>query len=113
MRNRRIIDAHIAAHGARLHPLVEADTVGAIYAHLTNSDLATVASHAWLQRFGVPRGLAARPMVQDHPGPAVGLIVLDREPNSIVAQALVAAGLPDDFTTTLQSSLDAWLTPPV
>jgi DNA-binding transcriptional LysR family regulator len=112
MRNRRIIEAHVAADGAQLHPVVEADTVGAIYAHLTNSALATIASHTWLHGFGVPRGLGARPMVQDHPGAAVGLIVLDREPNSIVAQALVAAGLHADFTATLQSALDTWLTPP-
>jgi DNA-binding transcriptional LysR family regulator len=112
MRNRRIIDAHIAADGAQLHPTVEADTVGAIYAHLTNSDMATIASHAWLHGFGVPRGLAARPMVQDQPGPAVGLIVLDRELNSIVAQALVAAGSHADFSGTLRSALDAWPAPP-
>jgi DNA-binding transcriptional LysR family regulator len=109
MRNRRIIDAHIAAEGARLYPVVEADTVGALYAHLTNSDLATVASHAWLHGFGVPPGLAIRHMVQHDLGPAVGLIVLDREPSSIVANALVAAGAHADFSGTLQSALDAWL----
>ncbi|WP_245848873.1 LysR family transcriptional regulator [Mycobacterium palustre] len=113
MRNRRIIDAHMAADGARLHPVVEADTVGALYAHLSNPNMATIASHTWLYGFGVPHGLSARPMVQETPGPAVGLIVLDREPNSIAAQALVAAGSQVDFTTTLRSALDTWLAPPV
>jgi DNA-binding transcriptional LysR family regulator len=110
MRNRRIIDANMAADGARFHPVVEADTVGALFAHLTDLGLATVASHTWLHAFGVPRGLAARPMVQRGQGPAVGLIVLDREPNSIVAEALVSAATAADFAGILQSALDASLT---
>jgi hypothetical protein len=32
-------------------------------------------------------------MVALQPGPAVGLIVLDREPNSLVAEALFAAAV--------------------
>jgi DNA-binding transcriptional LysR family regulator len=112
MRNRRIIDAQMAADGARLQPVVEADTVGAIYAHLGDSKLATIASHAWLHGFGVPIGFGARPMVQNNPGPAVGLLVLDREPNSIVAEALAVAGAQADFTKTLQLALENRLTPP-
>jgi hypothetical protein len=83
--------------------------VGALFAHLADVELATVASHTWLHAFGVPRGLAARPMVQNGAGPAVGLIVLDRKPNSIVAEALVAAATDVDFAGVLQSALDTWL----
>jgi len=39
----------------------------------------------------LPVARAMRPMVEQGPGPAVGLIVLDREPNSLVAQALMDA----------------------
>jgi DNA-binding transcriptional LysR family regulator len=111
MRNRRIIDGKMAAEGARFHPVVEADTVGALFAHLADTELklATVASHTWLHAFGVPHGLAARPMVQNGKGPSVGLIVLDREPNSIVAEALVSAAIDVDFTGVLHSALDTWL----
>ena len=108
MRNRRIIDGNMAADGARFHPVMEADTVGALFAHLAGLELATVASHTWLHAFGVPDGLAARPIVQNGEGPAVGLIVLDREPNSIVAEALVSAATEVDFATVLQSALDRW-----
>jgi DNA-binding transcriptional LysR family regulator len=108
MRNRRIIDGNMAADGARFHPVMEADTVGALFAHLAGLELATVASHTWLHAFGVPDGLAARPMVQNGKGPAVGLIVLDRKPNSIVAEALVSAATEVDFATVLQSALDRW-----
>ncbi|WP_407661925.1 LysR substrate-binding domain-containing protein [Mycolicibacterium chlorophenolicum] len=108
MRNRRIIDANMAADGARFLPIVESDNVGALFAHLTDTGLATVACHTWLHAFGVPPGMAARPMQQNGPGPTVGLIVLDREPNSIVAEALVAAAKATGFTAILQTALDRW-----
>jgi len=91
MRNRRIIDANMAADGAQFSPVVEADTVGALYTHIKTLRLASVVAHTWLDAFGMPDGLAMRPMVEQGPGPAVGLIVLDREPNSLVAQALLEA----------------------
>ncbi|MBS1693373.1 MAG: LysR family transcriptional regulator [Actinobacteria bacterium] len=113
MRNRRIIDGYMAAEGAWFQPAVEADTVGALYAHLAASELATVASHTWLHAFGVPRGMAVRPMVRYGAGPAVGLIILDRRPTSIVAEALVAAAATVDFAAVLQSALDTQLGEPV
>lgn len=90
MHNRRILDANMAAVGVRHRPAVEADSVDALFAHLTHSRRATIASTAWLTQLGVPPGFAARPMVADGPGPAIGLVVLDRAPASIVAAALVA-----------------------
>lgn len=92
MRNRRIIDTQMAAAGARFDPVVEADTVGALYSHVTGLGLATIASHAWLHAFGVPAGFAVRPMAGEGPGPTVGLVTLRREPNPIVvAEALMTA----------------------
>jgi DNA-binding transcriptional LysR family regulator len=111
MRNRRILAANIAAAGARFDPVVEADTVGALFAHLAGRELATIASHAWLYAFGVPHGLAARPMAQSAPGPAVGLTVLDRKPNSIMADAIIEAAATADYGTVLQQARDRWLSP--
>lgn len=109
MRNRRIIDANMAADGAVFQPVVESDSVGALYAHLANGDLATVASHAWLHAFGVPVGMDARPLSQRDRAAAVGLIVRGREPNSIVAEALMAAAVKADFAATLESASTQWL----
>jgi DNA-binding transcriptional LysR family regulator len=91
MRNRRILDANMTADGAQFTPVVETDTVGALYTHIKTLRIASVVAHTWLDAFGMPDGLAVRPMVEMGPGPAVGLIVLDREPNSLVAQALLEA----------------------
>jgi DNA-binding transcriptional LysR family regulator len=63
----------------------------ALYTHIKTLRMASVVAHTWLDAFGMPDGLATRPMVEQGPGPAVGLIVLDREPNSLVAQALLEA----------------------
>lgn len=90
MRNRRILDANMAAEGIHYRPAVEADSVDALYAHLAHSRRATIASTAWLPQLGVPEAFAARPMVKHGPSPAIGLVVLDRAPTSIVAAALVA-----------------------
>jgi DNA-binding transcriptional LysR family regulator len=106
MRNRRIIERNVAAEGARLRPVVETDTVGALFAHLTTLQFATIASTAWLSAFGIAEGLAIRRMAARGPGPAVGLIVLDRKPESIAARALVKAAGEADVAGALDAVLD-------
>lgn len=107
MRNRRIIDANMAAAGARFTPVVEADTVGALYAHMTELSAASIVAHPWLHAFGVPPGHAVSPMIDTGPRHAVGFIAL--EPNSIVAHALTVAASNADIAATLNESLKALL----
>ena len=97
MRNRRILDANMAAEGIHYRPVVEADSVDALYAHLSHPRRATIATTAWLPQLGVPQGFIARPMVKHGPSPAIGLVVLDRAPASIVAAALVAVATDIDI----------------
>jgi len=101
MRNRRILDANMAAEGIHYRPAVEADSVDALYAHLTHTRRATIASTAWLPQLGVPQGFSARPMVKHGPSPAIGLVVLDRAPASIVAAALVAVATDIDLAARI------------
>ncbi|MDG4667764.1 LysR family transcriptional regulator [Mycobacterium sp. 236(2023)] len=104
MRNRRILDANMAAEGVRYRPVVEADSVDALYAHLTHSRRATIASTAWLPQLGVPNSFAARPMVQHGQRPPIGLVVLDRAPASIVAAALVAVAADLDLGSQINTA---------
>ena len=104
MRNRRIIESNVAAEGGRFTPVVEADTVGALYAHLVEMPLASIVSHSWLQALGVPEGLAVRPMAQRELGPWVGVIVLDRKPKSVIAEALLSAASAPDLANALRKS---------
>jgi DNA-binding transcriptional LysR family regulator len=104
MRNRRILDANMAAEGVHYRPAVEADSVDALYAHLAHSRRATIASTAWLPQLGVPTGFAARPMVKHGPSPAIGLVVLDRAPASIVAAALVEVADAVDLAALIENA---------
>ncbi|MDH6194728.1 DNA-binding transcriptional LysR family regulator [Mycobacterium frederiksbergense] len=109
MRNRRILDANMAVEGAQYRPVVEADSVDALYAHLTHSGRATIASTAWLPQLGVPTGFVARPMVQHGPRPAIGLVVLDRAPASIVAAALVEVAAAVDLGASIRASVTRYM----
>ncbi|WP_232664907.1 LysR family transcriptional regulator [Pseudonocardia sp. TRM90224] len=96
MQNRRIIDRYCAAAGVELTPSVEADTVSALYAHVATRRWSTVVAHAWLHLFGVPDGMRVIPV----DGPArthrIGLVLTEREPQPMLARALVdVAGMVD------------------
>ena len=109
MRNRRIIDAYMAAEGIRARPVVEADTVGALYAHLKGLRLATIASTAWLPAFGVPDGMVVRPIAYSGPGPAIGLILRNPEQQTIIGDALEAAAAELNFDEMFSAALGQWI----
>lgn len=106
MRNRRILDANMAVEGVSYRPTVEADSVDALYAHVTHSQRATIASTAWLPQLGVPPGFAARPMVRHGPSPMIGLVVLDRAPASLVAAALATVAADVDIAARIDRKWD-------
>jgi hypothetical protein len=64
-----------------------------------------VIAHAWLQLFGVPDGLQVVPMEPPRRSHRVGLVLADRDPEPMLARALldVVAGLD------VQVELDALL----
>ncbi|MEJ2865883.1 LysR family transcriptional regulator [Actinomycetospora flava] len=93
MRNRRILEAGALAAGARLDPVIEANSVAALYSHAAQG-WSTVVAHTWLDSFGVPPGMRAVPL-PPVPTPPVGVLTAADEPLSLVAAALLE-GL-DDF----------------
>lgn len=103
MQNRRILDETMAAAGARLAPVVEADTVGALYAHVATRRWSTIIAHTWQHAFGIPAGLRAIPFAGHRPQPAVGLVTTDRQPTSIMAGALLEAARDLDVSGLLGS----------
>lgn len=105
MQNRRILEARIAAAGARLEPAVESDTVAALYAHVTTGRWSSIIAHAWLHAFGVPPGLCVVPMAEPSPRPTIGLVTADHEPTSIVASALIDSVSGVDVVGVLDDSL--------
>ncbi|MFI1733263.1 LysR family transcriptional regulator [Streptomyces acidicola] len=109
MRNRRIIDECFAADGATAAPAIETDSVAGLYAHLPGGRWSSVISHAWLHMFGVPEGMRVVPLTGAAHGPRVGLVVAHSEPESVLAEALVAvareAGVRDALDELLHSYL--------
>jgi DNA-binding transcriptional LysR family regulator len=89
MENRRIIDRNFAEAGVTVTPVVEADTVSAIYAHVAAMRLSTIIAHAWLHMFGVPEGMRLVPLERPQRSYQVGLVLADRDPEPMLARALL------------------------
>lgn len=89
MRNRRIIEAAALTEGATVVPVVEVDSVAALYTHAAQG-WSTVVAHTWLKSFGVPDGMRAVPL-PPAAAPPVGVLTTADEPLSMVATALLDA----------------------
>lgn len=100
MRNRQILEAAVSAAGGRLDPVVETDTVDALYAHL-GTGRSCIVAHAWMHAFGVPDGMRAIPMAGATPRPPVGLVISDQQPLSIVAAAVLDVAVDLDVARRL------------
>ncbi|MFH8554914.1 LysR family transcriptional regulator [Streptomyces celluloflavus] len=109
MRNRRIMDGCFAADGVAATPAVESDTVAGLYAHLADGNWSSVISHAWLHMFGVPEGMRVLPLEGPAHGPRVGLVLGDRDPESVLARELWEtarqAGVRDTLDDVLRRHL--------
>lgn len=106
MQNRRILDRNFAEAGVTVDPSVEADTVSAIYGHVATGRWSSVIAHAWLHLFGVPEGLRVVPLDRPRVTNQVGLVLADRDPEPMLARALLDATSRVD----LQDKLDQLLT---
>jgi DNA-binding transcriptional LysR family regulator len=110
MQNRRIIDRNFAEAGVTVTPSVEADTVSAIYAHVGTKRWSSVIAHAWLHVFGVPEGLRVVPLKRPRRAHQVGLVLADRDPEPMLARALLDATHQVDLQAELDALLQRYLT---
>ncbi|RAS70910.1 DNA-binding transcriptional LysR family regulator [Lentzea atacamensis] len=89
MRNRRILDGIFADAGVQPVPVIEADTVATLYAHVATRKWSSVIAHAWLQMFGTPEGMRVVRIEDPQRVPRIGLVVGDQEPVSMLARAML------------------------
>lgn len=89
MQNRRILDGHFAEVGAEAHPVVETDTISAIYEHVASMRLCSIIPHTWLLGLGVPDGTRIVPMPRPTRSFHVGLVLAGSGPESLLAKALI------------------------
>jgi DNA-binding transcriptional LysR family regulator len=102
MQNRRIVDALFAEAGASPRPVLETNSVSTLYLHVRDGGLSTVLAHAWLHQFGVPRGMRAIPLVAPRAMRSMGLVWLDRDPEPILARALIEVATTLDLEVGLR-----------
>lgn len=89
MQNRRVLDGLFAEAGAEAKPVVETDTISAIYAHVLSMGLSSIIPHTWLHSFGVPPGTRVLPLPRSKRSLHVGLVLAGTLPESLLASALV------------------------
>lgn len=89
MQNRRIIDGYFADASAEAHPVVETDTISAVYEHVVALGLSSVIPHTWLHGFGIPDGTTVLRLPRPRRSYHVGLVLAGRGPESLLARALV------------------------
>lgn len=112
MQNRRIIDRNFAEAGATVTPVVETDTVSAIYAHVSAMRLSSIIAHPWLHLFGVPEGMRVVPLERPRHSHQVGLVLADRDPEPMLARALLDIAHRVDIRGELDRPVQQHLTPP-
>jgi hypothetical protein len=105
MQNRRILDRYFAEAGVTVLPSVEADAVSVLYAHVGTHRWSTVIAHAWLHMFGVPAGMRVIPMARPARTHQVGLVLADRDPEPMLARALLDVAREVDVRAELTAVL--------
>jgi DNA-binding transcriptional LysR family regulator len=109
MQNRRILDRNLAAVGVTVQPVVEADTLSVLYSHAVTGGFSTVLAAAWLRVFGVPDGVRAVPLAEPAHTHAIGVVLADRQPGSMLARAFLEVAAEVDLPAELERALAAHL----
>lgn len=87
MQNRRIIDAVFAELGVQPEPIIEANSVVALYAHARAGGLCTIVPRNHAHLLGLPPGLALKRLVTPTVRHRIGLV---RHMSDVVAPRLAA-----------------------
>jgi DNA-binding transcriptional LysR family regulator len=108
MQNRRILDGYFAEAGVKAEPVIETDTVSAIYAHVVSMRLCSVIPHAWLHGFGLPDGASVIPLPRPRRSSHVGLVLAGSGPEPLLARALVDTARQVDLDGALERAVNRW-----
>ena len=101
MQNRRIVDSIFQEAGAEPEPTIETNSISTLYAHVRDGPWSSVMAHTWLHLFDVPAGMRAIPLVEPATTRTIGLVWLDRDPEPILARALLEAAAGIDLERAL------------
>jgi len=102
MQNRRIVDGIFHEAGVEPRPTVETNSISTMFAHVRDGPWSSVMAHAWLHVFDVPDGMRAIPLVEPATTRTIGLVWPDRDPESILARALLEVAEGVDLERSLR-----------
>jgi DNA-binding transcriptional LysR family regulator len=91
MQHRRIVDAAFARAGVQPRPMLETNSVTALFAHVHAGLGAAIVADTWPALFGIPEGLAVTRLVEPEVDQRVGLVWVDRDPEPHLITAFVTA----------------------
>jgi DNA-binding transcriptional LysR family regulator len=91
MQNRRIVDAAFAAAQVRVTPRLETNSIMNLFASVRAMGLASIMPEYFVATVGPLQGITAVPLGEPAVEHGVGLMALDREPQSPLIAALFAA----------------------
>ena len=112
MQNRRIINGVFHEAKRAPTPLVETNSILALYAQVRSKGMATVLTQASLYLLGMPRWLRAFPLVAPAARRTIGLVYPDREPQRPVARAFVNGARQLNIDGEMQRNIPAALRQP-
>jgi DNA-binding transcriptional LysR family regulator len=107
MQNRRIVDSIFLEAGATPRPVVETNSISTLYSHVREGKLSAVVAHAWLHQHGLPAGMRAVPLVEPERTHQIGLVFLDRDPEPLLARALIDTARELDVQRIVDTPLAA------
>ncbi len=102
MQNRRIVNSIFHEAGASPRPTIETNSISTLYAHVRDGGRSSVIAHAWLYLFDLPDGLRAIPLVAPVETRSIGLVTLDRDPQPLLARALLETAGTLDLESALE-----------
>jgi DNA-binding transcriptional LysR family regulator len=102
MQNRRIVDSIFHEAGAEPRPQVETNSISTLLAHVRDGPWSSVMAHAWLHGSEPPPGMRAIPLVGPATTRTIGLVWLDREPEPMLARALLDVAATVDVEEELR-----------
>jgi DNA-binding transcriptional LysR family regulator len=94
MQNRRILDGIFRSVGKAPVPVMETNSIFNLCSHAAVPGWVSIVPSQLPRFFGIPAGLKALKLVEPTASRSVGLIIADRQPQSPLAQSLMAMSGP-------------------
>jgi DNA-binding transcriptional LysR family regulator len=94
MQNRRILDGIFRSVGKAPIPVMETNSIFNLCSHAAVQGWNSIVPSQLPRFFGIPAGLKALKLIEPNASRSVGLIIADRQPQSPLAQSLMAMSGP-------------------